>query len=181
MASSVGNAVGAYAGHKKTKEGKRMRRDAQSYIDNFEWQELENPYKNLQVSTRGADLRAEQANITTANSVEALRQGGSRALASGLNRVQQQNNTIGREIAANLDEQQKMINYQGAQDDVRTRQMMERRQADELAGYGQMLNTGIAMEYQGYTDMMNAGNSQSEHNMELFNTFGGMAGGGGMG
>lgn len=178
MAASIGNAVGAAGGVMKYFEGRKMQKKAQEAIDNFEWQELNNPYDDLQVSTLGAELRQEQANITTAGNVEALRSGGNRALIGGLGRVQAQNNDVSRQIAANLDEQQKTIDYAGAQDDVKRRDMIESRQANELAGYGQMMNVGMGMKYGGIADVQATGQAQSQHNMELFETFGGMMGGG---
>lgn len=181
MAESIGNAVGAAGGVMKYFEGRKMQKQAQSAINNFEWQELNNPYKDLQVSTLGSELRQEQANITTAGNVEALRSGGTRALVGGLGRVQAQNNMVSREIAANLDEQQKTIDYAGAQDDVRKRDMIENRQANELAGYGQMMNVGMGMKYAGIGNIQGALQAEGENQdakkeMALGMMTGGLAG-----
>ena len=154
MASAVGGAIG---GFKKIKEGKAMQRAGQQGIDSFEWEELQNPYKNLQVSTAGAEMRADQANTATATMTEALRAGGTRAIIGGAGRVQAQNNLVSRDIAANLDEQQKAINMKAAADDTRVRDMVEKRQSDELAGYGNMMDVGMDMRHQGFGDLVAAG------------------------
>lgn len=143
-------AVGVAGGVAKFFEGRAMQKKAQSLINNFEWQELTNPYENQQVSTLGTDLRAEQANITTAGNVEALRSGGNRALVGGLGRVQAQNNTVSREMATTLDEQQKQIDFAKSGQDVRNQSIIEKRQTDELAGFGQMINTGLGIKHQGF-------------------------------
>jgi len=148
-------AVGAAGGIGKFFEGRAMQRKAQKLIDNFEWQDLENPYENQQVSTLGADLRTEQANITTAGNVEALRGGGNRAIVGGLGRVQAQNNVLNRDIAATLDEQQKRIDFAKSGQDVRNQNIIEKRQGDELAGYGNMLGAGQQLKYGGMTDILN--------------------------
>lgn len=177
MAASAGNLVGTIAGFKKNAEGKRMQRLAQQKINDFEWQELSNPYKNLQVSTAGSDMRREEAARVSATAANALRSGGTRGVVGGIGKVQGQNNLVNRDIAANLDEQQKSIDMAAAQDDVKTRDMIESRQANELAGYGQMMNVGMGMKYQGLGDVQATGQAQSQHNMEIMQMVkGGMGG-----
>lgn len=131
-------------------EGRRMQKKAEKFIENFQWQDLQNPYDNVQVSTLGSDLRTEEAARTTATSVDALRTGGTRALVGGLGRIQSQNNLLNREIAANLDQQQKQLDYASANQEVNNQNIMEQRQANELAGYGQMFNTGLGMKHSGF-------------------------------
>lgn len=146
--------MGAATGVAKFFEGRKMQREAQARINSFEWQDLTNPFENQQVSTLGADLRTEQSNIDTATSVDALRAGGNRAIVGGLGRIQAQNNDINREIAANLDEQQKVIDRSIAQQNANNQQMMEARQANELAGYGALLGAGQQMKFGGMTDLL---------------------------
>jgi len=147
--------IGLATGAAKFFEGRDMQKRAQSMIDNFEWQDLTNPYDNLQVSTLGANLQTEQANINTATSTEALRAGGTRGLVGGLGRLQAHNINLNRAVAADLDQQQKQIDYSKAGQEARNQQMIEKRQADELAGYGHMLGAGQQMEYGGMTDILN--------------------------
>ncbi|TSE11271.1 hypothetical protein [Aquimarina algiphila] len=187
MAASVGNAVGAVGAIKKGKEGKRMQGEAQAAIDNFEWQELNNPFNDLQVSTRSADLQREENARFNAQAMNMLGGSGARGVLGGIGGLTQNSTTMNRQIGANLDEQQKAINFSAAQDQTRIRGMQEKRQAEELQGYGQMLDVGRSMRYQSYADLMNIGNQQSEHGMSLMSSFmgggmlGGMMGGGGGG
>lgn len=153
--TAVSGAVGAATGVAKFFEGRSMQKRAEKFIENFEWQDLQNPYRNQQVSTLGADLLKEQANIASATDVEALRAGGTRALAGGLGRVDARRNVLNREIASNLDEQQKAINASIANQEAVNQNMVEKRQTDELAGYGQMMNVGMGTKYQGLTNVVN--------------------------
>lgn len=156
MATAALGAIGLAGGAAKFFEGRKMQREAQKKIDAFEWQDLENAYTNKQVSTLGSDLMREENSRAMATATGALREGGSRALIGGLGKVVSQSNTMNRQIAANLDEQQKALDLAAAADDVRIRDMVERRQADELAGYGEMLQQGRSMKNAGFSEGLNA-------------------------
>lgn len=154
--------IGAAGGIAKFFEGRKMQQKANAFIENFEWQDLKNSFEDVQVSTLGSDLRREEAGRTTATSVDAVRSGGQRSIIGGLGRVQAQNNLVNKEIAANLDEQQKRLDYAAAQDDQQIRAMTEQRQAQELQGYGQMANVGMNMKYGGIADMLNTAGFASQ-------------------
>lgn len=156
MATAAQGAIGLVGGAAKFFEGRKMQRQAQQLIDNFEWQDLENAYTNKQVSTLGSDLMREENSRAMATATGALREGGSRALIGGLGKVVSQSNTMNRQIAANLDEQQKALDLAAAEDDVRIRSMVEERQANELAGYGEMLQQGRSMKNAGFSEGLNA-------------------------
>lgn len=156
IATAAQGAIGLAGGAAKFFEGRKMQRQAQQLIDNFEWQDLENAYTNKQVSTLGSDLMREENARAMSTATGALREGGSRALIGGLGKVVSQSNTMNREIAANLDEQQKALDLAAAEDDVRIRSMVEERQANELAGYGEMLQQGRSMKNAGFSEGLNA-------------------------
>ena len=151
----ISGALGVVGGVTGFLQGRAQQKKAQSYIDNFRWNDLQNPYKNLQVSTLGADFQREQANIAEATAVNALQSGGNRAIIGGLGRLVAGTNNVNRQIATSLDEQQKQIDFAAAQDEQQIRAMKEKRQADELAGYGAMLNQGIQTQNQGIGTMIN--------------------------
>jgi hypothetical protein len=156
MAASLGAAIGGVTGLAKFADGSRMRRRAQRAIDNFEFQELTNAYEGVQVSTLGADLQREEAARLAATNIDALRAGGTRGVLAGTGRVAARQQQTAREIAANLDQQQRQIDLARAQDDVRIQQMIEQRQANELAGLGQQANVGMGLAYQGLGNISNA-------------------------
>ncbi len=150
-------ALGAGTGLAKFFEGANMQREAQEFIDNFEWQDLSNPYENQQISTKSADLQKEQANLMSATAVDALQGGGTRALVGGLGGVISQNNTLNRQIGADLDKQQKELNYAISAQNVKNQDTIERRQSDELQGYGQQLYAGMNLKQQGFGNIIGAG------------------------
>lgn len=147
--------TGIAGGISKFFEGRKMQKWAQDKIEHFQWQDLENVYKNNQVSTLGADLQREENARTSSTAVDALREGGNRALVGGLGRIVANNNMVNRQIGANLDEQQKAIDMAKSSDDARIRDMVETRQSNELQGYGQMMNVGMGMKYGGIGDVVN--------------------------
>lgn len=155
ITGGVQAAMGIAGGVSKFFEGRKMQRAAQDAIANFEWEDPQNAFRNNQVSTMGADLQREDMATLNATSVEALRGAGTRGLVGGLGRVQANANRVNAQIAAGLDEQQKAIDMNASQDDIRIRDMIEKRQTDELAGYGQMLSTGMGMKYGGIGDAIN--------------------------
>ena len=124
-------------------------------IENFEYQDLQAFSENERVSTLGTDLRREEAARTTATSVDALRSGGTRSLIGGLGRVQAQNNLLNRELAANLDQQQVGINTRIAQQRTDNQRIVEQRDQQRLAGFGQLANIGFQTAHQGLTDIVN--------------------------
>lgn len=156
MAVSTGvAAVGAIGSLAKFFEGSQMQRDAQRAIQEFKYQDLQNPYEHQQVSTLGSDLMREQANLSASQDVNALQAGGNRALVGGLGRVEAQRNLVNRNVAANLDEQQKAINMAKAAQDVQNQQTIENRQNAQLQGYGQLMNVGLGMKYGALGDFTN--------------------------
>lgn len=170
MTATVGNIVGMIQGEKKYKEGKKMMREAQRLIDEFEWQDLD----DSQISTIGSEFRQEEAARTTSTAMDTIRSGGTRGILGATGYIQANNNALNKEITAYLDEQQKML-------DARNVAMIETRQQGELAGYGNMLNVGMGLKYGGIADYYNATQAQSAHAMEVVGTImsGGIGGGGG--
>lgn len=184
MAASVGNFFGAVGARTKYEEGKKFMKKAEGLMNAFEWQDLDNAFAKLQVSTLGSDLQNETIGRTSSTAMDAIKAGGARSILGGTNKVVQATNDATNRVSADLDKQRKTIDYAAATDDVRIRDMVERRQAEELAGYGQMFNVGLGMKYQGYADMMNVGQSQGQTNMAIMDRVmgsmgGGMGGGGG--
>lgn len=159
MAGAIG---GAISGFSDIKQGKAIEKAGQQGIDNFEWQDLSNPYKELTASTVGADMQREEAARNAATSVNALRSGGVRGIVGGVGRVQAQNNLVNKEIAAKVDEDTKQIQMAAAGQDVYNQNMIEKRQQDELAGYGNMVDVGRDMRRQGAASLVAAGTAIDE-------------------
>ena len=151
--SAIGGLTGMISGFSQKAEGKRMQREAAQKIEDFRWQDLTNPYSNLGISTAGSEFARDEAARMSATGVQGLRSAGARGILGGLGAVTQANNKVAREQAIDLDRQQRAIDMAAAQDETRIRAMREQRQADELAGYGAMMNMGMGMKNMGMANI----------------------------
>ena len=99
----VGTGLSAY----QTIKGASDKKKAERAMNNYERQELVNPYEDIQILTRGTDIMREQADKTTASLVEAARGGGIRGVHSMLPAIQANSNKINQDIAMDLENQEK--------------------------------------------------------------------------
>ena len=128
-------------------QGKQARK-YQELIENYERQELVNPFAGLQVSTLGADRQREDLNrtMTTYGNLASL--SGTRGIASLLPNLTQTQNDQTAKIAANLDEQEKQRQQLIAQGDAQVQAMQENREFNDLQGLGNALQTARANQSQ---------------------------------
>lgn len=134
--------LGAGVGLYQTISGAKQSRDAARALENYKRQELVNTAENMQVSTLGADAKREEQARLASTQIDALQGGGTRALLGGLGRVEAGNQEVNRDIATNLDEQQKEIDRLKAQEDVRIQNMTENRENSDIAGLSSQYNAG---------------------------------------
>ena len=152
-------ATGALASGIQAISGAKQRRDAKNALENYQRQNLENVAEGLQVSTLGADLQREEQARLASSQVGALQGAGARGLLGGLGRVEAGNQMMNREIAANLDAQQKQIDQMYAQDQANIRGMQEQREVSDIAGLSSQYNAGNAMLWQGIGGIAQSGMS----------------------
>lgn len=140
----IGAAVSAGMGGIQMAQANKARKEAQNNINNFQRQDLINPYNGVQVSTLGADRQREDLARTMATYANLAAMGGSRSIASiAPNLISQQNNQEA-QIAANLDEQQKQIDQMKANGQLKIQDMQEQRENADLAGLGTQLDLANA-------------------------------------
>ena len=130
-------------------KGAKDARDAKNALDNYKRQELNNVAEGLQVSTLGADLQREEQARLASTQVDALQGAGVRGVIGGLGRVEAGNQMMNRQIAADLDAQQKQIDQMRAQDEASIRGMQEQREVNDIAGLSSQYNAGNQMMWQG--------------------------------
>jgi hypothetical protein len=152
-------ATGALASGIQAISGAKQRRDARTALENYQRQDLENVAEGLQVSTLGADLQREEQARLASSQVGALQGAGVRGLVGGLGRVEAGNQMANREIAANLDAQQRQIDQMYAQDEANIRGMQEQREMGDIAGLSSQYNAGNAMMWQGIGGIAQSGMS----------------------
>ena len=130
-------------------KGAKDARDAKNALDNYKRQEFNNIAEGLQVSTLGADLQREEQARLASSQVDALQGMGARGVIGGLGRVEAGNQMVNRQIAADLDAQQKQIDQIRAQDEATIRGMQEQREYSDIAGLSSQYNAGNQMMWQG--------------------------------
>lgn len=157
MAAVTGAVIGglsAAGGIYQAIEGAQQARDAKNALNDLPIPNLENSYDDLKVSQLGANLQREEGARQFATSVDALRSGGIRGIVGGLGQVNAQQNLINRQIAANLDEQQKNIDFARAQDKSVIRAMKEQRYQSDVAALSSQITAGDQMKMQGIKGAM---------------------------
>ena len=152
MAAVTGAVIGgvsALGGIYQSIEGAKQAREAKDALNALPIPDLQNPYEGLQVSQLGANLQREEGARQFATGVDALRSGGIRGVIGGLGQLNEQQNLQNRQIAANLDEQQKQIDFAKAGDQANIRAMKEARYQGNVAALSSQISAGKAQEMQG--------------------------------
>lgn len=137
-------------------QGAKEKKEAQKDLNEFEFQELENAYDGIEISTMGSDLITEESARMAASGIEASRQGGIRGILGALPRIQSQTNAMNREASIGLDKQVQQRTYSQAADKTKIRSMQEQRDNAELEGIQNRLAAGKTNQMQGIRGMGNA-------------------------
>lgn len=156
-ATAIALGLGAASSLYQTIDGAIQRKKFQDAIDNFKRQELNNPYKELQVSTLKADQQTAQNLSTSASAIDTLQRAGARTLLSGLPKVQENSillqNMISQDLANQDIKRQQLI----AQGEERIRAIREQRDQNALLGLGQGLQTARQDMFSGLTNLASIG------------------------
>lgn len=115
---------------------------ARKAIENYKRQDLTNLAKGISISTKGAEMAAEELARTSATAIGALQQSGVRGVIGGIGKVTESVATQAEKITADLDRQEKEKQKLIAQEEAKIREMQERREEADLAGLGQQLAVG---------------------------------------
>lgn len=136
----------------QTIEGAKEERAAKGAAENYKRQDLTNSFENLTPSSLGANIRREQQAILDANQIDATQAGGQRAIIGSAGRIANNSNVVNREIAADMDMQQKNIDFAKSEDQARIRSMQEARENADLAALSSQMQAGKTMKWQGISN-----------------------------
>ena len=136
--AAIGTGLSIY----QTIQAAKEKDAAKRALDNYERQQLDNVYKDVAVSTLGADRQREEQSRLAASQVQALQGAGTRGLVGGLGRVEAGNQNVNQQIAADLDQQQKQIDFATAGDQARIRGMQEERENADIAALSSQYQAG---------------------------------------
>jgi len=118
------------------------KKKAKTALENLNVPTLENPYKDISVSTEGSDLIREEGQRRTANILDSLQGGSARNIFSALPSLVNMNNSINQKAALDIDNQMQKREYAIAGYEEKRNQYDENRYQGEIAGIGQMYNQG---------------------------------------
>lgn len=135
----------------------KQKSDAKKAINNFQRQDLDNPYKDIQISTVKSEQQTEANNVNFATSVDALQRGGTRAVITGIPRINQQNILLQNIISADLDRQDKERQRLIARGEENIRAIRENRETRALGGLGQQLQTASQDSASGVSNLVSTG------------------------
>ena len=167
--AAVAVAGGAYQAISSAKQAK----DAKDALNNLKVPELKNVYEGLQVSTMGADLQREEMGRQFSSGVDALRSGGIRGVIGGLSSLNAQQNVANRQIASDLDMQQKQIDQLKASDEARMQGIQEQRHQQDVAALSSQYNAGQQGVMQGLSGVAQgvASGAQMYQSNKQFNNY----------
>ena len=137
--------------------GNDREKDAQKSIDEYERQNLINPYEGLQVSTLGADRQREDLSRTITTTANNSMMGGSRSMIALTPQLIAQQNQQEAQIMANLDEQEKQRQQLIAKGNEMVQSMQEKREGDDLTGLGTNLNVARQEKINGLNNLTQTG------------------------
>ena len=126
-------------------------------IRNFNSQSLENPYKDISISTVGSDQQTDANLSNFATSVDALQRGGTNAVLGGIPRLTESNILLQNRISAEIDEQDKRREVLVARGEENIRAIREGREALALQGLGQQLQTARQDSASGVFNLVSGG------------------------
>ncbi len=126
-------------------------------IEEFDRQELINPFKDLPISTLKSEQQTEANLSRVATSVDALQRGGTRAILGGLPRISESNILFQNLISQDLEEQETRRNLLIAEGEERIRAIQENREVNALLGLGQSLQTNRQDAVSGFENIISSG------------------------
>ena len=139
---AVSAGIGAIGGIAQMIGGAKEKREAADALARYKRQELTNQAEGLTVSTLGADLEREQQAQLAATQVDALKGAGTRGILGGLGRVEAGSQAVNQRIGAGLDMQQKQIDQEILNEDIRIRQMQEQRENADISALSSQYQSG---------------------------------------
>ncbi len=141
-AALIAGGVGLLSNGAKIFEGKNRMRDAQNELNGYERQELNNAFKNVQISTSGSDLIKEESARTTASLIDSVSNSGVRGVLGGIPKIQQYNNNANQEARSYIDNQIQKRDYAIAEDEARIRGIKENRDNSNISALSSQVEAG---------------------------------------
>lgn len=148
MAAITSTVLGLGAGAISIAQANKQKNEARKALNSYERQELDNPMKDIPLSTVGSDLMREETGRTAATLTDSASRFGIRGM-SVIPAIQANINSANQEGRSYLDQQDTRRQYAIAQGEQNVQNMQETREREDLAGIGQLMNVGNQNMQQG--------------------------------
>ena len=135
-AALIGTGISAF----QTIKGASDKKAAQSAMDNYRRVELDNPYKNIQLSTYGTDIMRQDAALNLATLSDDARSAGVRGVMGAIPKLQAGYNKVSQQIGIDLEKQDLDRQYAVAQGDERILRMKEQRDNQNINAISSQYN-----------------------------------------
>ncbi len=130
-------------------DGMVKSKKAEKALANLTVPELENPNRDISVSTVGSDLMKEEGQRQSANILGSLQYSDASNMFTALPRLASMNNQINQQASLQIDNQMQRREYAIAGYEERLNQVEENRYQGEVAGLGAMYNNGQQQMWNG--------------------------------
>lgn len=151
LAGSAAASIGM--GVKKSRDASKMMREAQSKIDGYERQILTNTLAGVDVPYQMYEAETRQVRQRAADAAAAASEAGARGMAL-LPAIQDNEFEQQEAVNARLEQNLYQLKLAQAQEEQRIQQMTERREQEELAGYGALYEAGRQTKYSAAGDII---------------------------
>lgn len=126
---------------------------AKKALRQYDRQELTNVHEVRRISTSSEEYAQEQLLTTGATAMDAIKASGVRGVVGAVPKITQNLTDTSAKIGASIDQKLVELEDKKAQDDIRIRDMQERREEADLAGIGQQLAVGQQNMFSGISDV----------------------------
>ena len=132
---------------------------AEKDLSNLKVPELENPNRDIKISTLGSDLMKEEGQRQTANILGSLQYGDASNMFTALPRLASMTNEINQRAGLDIDRQMQNREYKIAGYEERLNGIEENRYQGEIAGLGAMYNNGKQQMWNGIKGVVSGAGS----------------------
>ena len=137
----------------QTISGMSDKAKAKKALENLEAPELDNAFKDIQISTVGSDIMREENARTTSNLIDTAKSGGVRSVMGAVPKIQAFNNNANLQTRKYIDDQVINRDYAIANQEGTIQRLEENRYQGELQGLGSMYNAGNQQMWSGIQGM----------------------------
>lgn len=142
--------------------------EAMEAMDNLNFQDLENVYKNIEISTMAQDMQREETARGVSTAIDAASKTGARGVVGSMQDILDYQSKSIQSIAAQLEEKRTRRDELIAADEARIREMRERRTEMESMALSNLYATGYAEKMKGVEGLVKTGAAAASSVPSLF-------------